>query len=87
MFSGTYTLTEGLGTEPNQSFRHLPQWEVAETEVNLSTKLECSIEGYNITDVLRTVDMNSTSHITKPTKQKEGAFKATLSSDNLKTSN
>lgn len=77
----------GRPSTKSQIFAELPQLKGADAEVNLNNEEENCIRGYNIIDVPKIVDTNFTSNKTTLTKQKDGIFKAKLSSDDVKISN
>lgn len=85
--SGKPIVTDDHSTKLHQSLDLLQQSKGAETEVDLSNEKECSIEGYNIIDVRKNVYMNSISSITIPSRQKNGKFEVTWSSDAVEISN
>lgn len=78
--SSRSTLTDGPSRQAHQSFAQLPQSEGAEPKVSLSNDEECGIARFNINAVSKNFEKNFTPNIIKPTRQKEGNFKAKMQS-------
>lgn len=83
---GRSTVTDGPSTKHRQPIFYLRQSEGVEKKMNLSNDKECGIQGYNINDVPKSIDTNSTSNKSTPAKHKDWKFKALLSSDAVKPS-